>query len=157
MLVLVVLAAVTATTLPQSIPFEQFSVSERFVGKPVPPDLSSPEGRTYRTILTRQSRAGPNFAGHFTLVQIGCGTGCSRIAVVEAKLGTVYFPPGLPFTYTAGWWHEPVGPVFQLNSRLLVAYGQAGSEGAPFGISYLEWTGTDFRLIKFEPHSRGEP
>jgi hypothetical protein len=155
---LVLLATTATAILPQSIAFEQFAVSERFVGKPAQPNLSShPDARTYRTVLARESQAGPNFAGHFTLVRIGCGTGCSRVAVVEAGHGTVYFPAGLSFTFTAGWWHEPIGPVFQLTSRLLVVYGQAGTETAPYGISYFEWTGTDFKLLKFEPHSRGEP
>ena len=155
----IVLALVLgATRLPQSIPFEQFLVSERFTGKLADPDLAShPQASMYRAILRREAQKGPDFASHFTVVRIGCGTGCAKITVVDAASGTVFFPGRSSFTYTAGWWHEPSGRYYRLDSRLLVVYGQAGSEDAPYGISYFEWTGRDFKLLRFEPHDPGRP
>jgi hypothetical protein len=138
--------------------FEQFQVKEIFKGKPAKVDLKShKEARKYRTVLSEEIQAGPNFAGHYTVVGIGCGSGCEIIAVVDAKNGKVYFPKGLSQVYTAGWWHEPAGPEFRINSRLLIVYGTANSEDAPYGISYFEWTGADFMLLRFEPKGRGKP
>jgi hypothetical protein len=47
----------------------------------------------FRTRLREGSRTGPNFAGHYTVVIWGCGTGCAQMGVVDARTGRVYFPP----------------------------------------------------------------
>jgi hypothetical protein len=40
-------------------------------------------------------RDGPDFAGHFTIIQIGCGTGCSFAYVADNNTGKVAdFPRG---------------------------------------------------------------
>src|SRR5258708_7231292 len=76
--------------------FEDFAVTQAFAGRPVPADLAShPRARLYQTVLREQADAGPNFAGHYTIVVIGCGTSCARIAVVDARTGRVFFPRGL--------------------------------------------------------------
>jgi hypothetical protein len=145
-----------APTAP--LAFETFPVSPIFAGRPVPPDLAShPLARVYKTVLRREATKGPNFAGHYTIVRIGCGTGCARIAVVDAGTGRVFFPRGLSAAHWAGWWHDPYGPQYTVSSRLLILSGQANTETAPFGISYFEWTGKDFRLLKFVRRDRGTP
>jgi hypothetical protein len=47
----------------------------------------------FRTRLREDSRTGTNFAGHYTVVFWGCGTGCAQLAVVDARTGRVYWPP----------------------------------------------------------------
>lgn len=138
--------------------YDQYREEKMFKGKPAEPNLRShKEAKKYRTVLREQSKEGPNFAGHYTIVTIDCGTSCAGIAVVDTQAGHVYFPKTLHHVFWAGWWHEPYGPQFKLNSRLLIAYGQVNSEDAPYGISYFEWKGKDFQLLRFEPGDRGRP
>lgn len=141
-----------------SIAYDQYTVKEVFVGKPATPNLSThKEAMRYRTVLRNQSKAGPNFAGHYTIVTFGCGTSCAGIAVVDAQTGYVYFPQNLHHVFWEGWWHKPYGPQFKLNSRLLIVYGQVNGEDEPYGISYYEWKRSDFHLLRFEPRDRGRP
>jgi hypothetical protein len=154
----IILVLITQTAFSAKFEYEQFQEKEIFKGKPVEPNLAThKDARMYRTVLKQQSKKGPNFAGHYTIVRIGCGTSCAKIAVVDAKTGHVYFPENLHHVFWAGWWHDPYGPEFKLTSRLLTVYGKANSEDAPYGISSFEWTGKEFRLLHFEPRDRGQP
>jgi hypothetical protein len=139
--------------LSANLAFDQYRVEKIFQGKPAVPDLKShPDARTYRTVLSEQSKKGPNFAGHYTLVTFGCGASCVRIAVVDAENGHVLFPRNLHMMIVAAWSHDPSGCQFKQNSRLLIVYGQVNSEEGPDGISYFEWKGKNFELLRFEPH-----
>lgn len=141
-----------------SLTFAAFPVEGVFQGAPARPALAShPRASTYRTALRARARRGPDFAGHYTVVQIGCGTGCALIALVDAETGKVFFPAGLRQVHWAGWWHEPHGPEYRVSSRLLLVHGQANDEAAEHGIWYFEWTGNDFRLLGFGPRDRGKP
>ncbi len=154
-LLLTFVAHAGAPALPT---FEQYAVNVHFQGVPAKPDLMTHrEAKTYRTELRREASAGPNFADHYTFIPIGAGTSTIIIAVVDAKNGRVFFPKGLSLVSWAGWWHEPYGPDYRRNSRLLVVRGQANSEDAPYGTSYFEWTGSDFKLLKFVERDRGKP
>lgn len=110
----------------------------------------------FRTNLRNAAREGVNFAGHFVLTTWGCGTNCSQTAIIDARSGKVFFPDvlqeigigycDLPDDF------EPL--VARANSRLLVLSGYKGGDldkikTAPCGIYYLEWTGTDFKQVKF--------
>lgn len=66
-------------------------------GTVAPLSLSShPLARTYKTLVRQQMRdEGVNFAGHYTLVSMGCGTGCSITGIVDARNGQAYFPKSL--------------------------------------------------------------
>src|SRR5262249_31492183 len=123
-----------------------------------PPDVTShPRARTYRTALRQEVKEQPDFAGHYTLVQIGCGAGCVIVAIVEARSGRVFFPGALRQIHSAGWGHEPRGAEYRLSSRLLVVHGQVNSEEAPNGLSYFEWTGRQLKLLRFEARDPGRP
>jgi hypothetical protein len=155
---MVVLIALAGSTGPPR--FEDYPATETLHGRAAEPNLAShPEARRYRTVLRRAAQAGPNFAGQFTLVRIGCGTGCAEIAVVDAKDGSVSFPQGLRTVQWAGWWHEPYGLQYRLSSRLAVVYGVANEEETVghYGVSYFVWNGKDFELILFKPRDGGRP
>jgi hypothetical protein len=152
----VILAQAGAVDSPPT--FEAFPAVASSRSAPKPPNLKShPQARKYRTVLREGAKAGANFAGSYALVHIGCGTSCAMLAVVDVRDGTVYFPESLPVVHWAGWWHQESGPVYQLSSRLLVVYGQAGSEEAEYGVSWFEWSGSDFKLLRFEKQDRGSP
>jgi len=49
----------------------------------------------YRTRIVNEMRTGPNFAGRYAIVELGCGTGCSFVFVADVSTGRVYnFPYG---------------------------------------------------------------
>lgn len=116
----------------------------------------------FRTNLRNAAKEGVNFAGHFILTGWGCGTNCADYAIIDARNGRVFFPEQLA---GAGFGFcdlpentEPV--VYKANSRLLVLSGFKGGDlerdNAPCGVYYLEWTGTNFRQIKFVQKKRTE-
>jgi hypothetical protein len=74
----------------------------------------------YRTRLTEDSRGGPNFAGHYTVVVWGCGTGCAQMGVVDARNGRVFFPPFGSMDIPDMEDEQARARVFRLDSRLLV-------------------------------------
>jgi hypothetical protein len=131
--------------------------------KVAPLDLRShPLARKFRTLIRQQLRdEGINFAGHYTLATMGCGTGCSIVAIVDVRNGRAYFPKELDgWTSIVGDYDPPEGEdvrTFRASSRLLRAVGRpnigrAGEErhGAS-GIYYYEWTNRRLRLVKFTP------
>lgn len=74
----------------------------------------------YRTAIKLAVNAGPNFAGHFTIVEIGCGTSCTIPFIVDLSNGEISeFPheigiiPDITYTY-------------QKESSLLVALWPLG-------------------------------
>ena len=157
-IIIILMLFLPQVVISATLDYPQYPEEKIFQGKPAEPDVAThKEARKYQTMLRQRSKQGPNFAGHYTIVTIGCGTSCAGIAVVDAQTGHVYFPQNLHHVFWAGWWHEPYGPEFKLTSRLLIAYGQVNSEDAPYGVSYFEWTGREFKLLHFEARDRGQP
>jgi hypothetical protein len=149
------LGNVAQAAVPQ---FEEYPATTEFHGTPAVPDMSgNPTARQYRTVLRQSSMKGPDFAGHYTFVRIGCGTSCALVAVVDAVDGKVRFPSGLRMIEWAGWWHDAYGPEYRLDSRLLVVRGRANTEDGPYGVSYFIWTGEDFKLLSFKKQDPGSP
>jgi len=130
------------TSLPR---FEDYPAHDLFQGTPVAPKIVTPAERLYRTRIRegvqkgwgvvhdgKEGLVGPNFAGHYVIIQWGCGSPCIRMVVVDASTGDVFPPPisdgshGAPALtlplLTAGDsapWPAPVE--FHLNSRLFIA------------------------------------
>lgn len=143
--------------------FESYRVAVRR-GRVAALDLGShPLARHYRTLLGRQLReAGVNFAGHYSVASVGCGTGCSITAIIDARTGRAYFPNELDgWTGILGDYEFAEGEdirAFRADSRLLRAVGRPnistrrGEEryGAS-GIYYYEWVNRRLRLVKFTP------
>lgn len=138
------------TAIPR---FEDFRVSEIFKGAPAKPLLQTRFARLYRTNIRVAAKGGPNFAGHFTIVEWGCGSDCGGMAVIDEQTGRVYespsgviaFPPYLDYP------DENNAPAlaFKLNSRLFVIHGCPGEMGC--GSYYYEWTGSRFKLLRELP------
>jgi hypothetical protein len=80
-------------TVGASPRFTDYPVKEIYKGRIAPVILDSRRARMFRSRLREDSRNGVNFAGHYTVVFWGCGTGCAQMAVVDAKTGKVYWPP----------------------------------------------------------------
>ena len=138
--------------------FEDYPVREVYKGPAAPVRLDGKRARLYRTRLREDSRTGPNFAGHYTVVIWGCGTGCAQMAVVDSKTGRVYFPPveymDIPDMEDASvrsqW--------FRLDSRLLrITKNEYDALGSYTAFYYL-FDGGRFRLLrKAKEHLPSEP
>jgi hypothetical protein len=142
--------------------FADFPAPPEKIGKPAPVDLSShPEAREFRTQIRSDARAGPNFAGHFTVVGWGCGSACLQWGVVNAATGAVWFEPGLSVVSVDHVADEsrPAPGVdmdfynlrFRLDSRLLIVLGAPQEDEAREGVGYYLWDGRTFALLKFIP------
>ena len=134
--------------------FEDMPVAGKFNGRPAPVKLSTAEARRYRTVIREGAREGPNFAGHYTIVTWGCGSGCVQFAIVDAKTGAVYSPR----FYVAARVHvdeeaqQPDEPLqFRIDSKLLIVSGSPNEQNE--GIYYYSWDGKRLALIKSQ-HSK---
>jgi len=72
------------------------------------------------------ARPGANFAGHYAIVQWGCGSPCLMAAIVDLVNGRVLPPPfhhGPGHNYFPVPWAFPRSPAlsYRLYSRLLIA------------------------------------
>jgi len=136
---------VTASELPR---FEQFPTKVEAVHAPAAVQIKSRDARTFRTVLREGAKAGPNFAGHYTVVTWGCGTACQRLAIVDALTGEVFFPPQLqPNSYsmvTDG--SEPFE--YRLESALLIVTG-APMDKEDAGTFYYHWTGKSLKQLRY--------
>jgi hypothetical protein len=58
----------------QAVKFEQYPVTNIFKGKSARPRLNNSEAWHFRTTIREGASTGSNFAGQYTIVQLGCGT-----------------------------------------------------------------------------------
>ena len=150
---------------PKAPDFKQYP-ADVYAGKPAPLSLHSHRmARMYRTSIREQlHEKGINFAGHYTIAAVGCGTGCSITAIVDARNGNAYFPRELD-----GWNVEPGVydfadnedvQTFRTDSRLLKIIGApvrgANERWGPGGIYYYEWKNNRLRQVQFVPTKRAE-
>jgi hypothetical protein len=160
---LVLLVAVQTVVFAQKIPppaFEKYP-ADVWAGKPASLNLRSHRlARMFRTSIREQlHEEGINFAGHYTVAVMGCGTGCSITAIVDARNGRAYFP-----RVFEGWTSE-IGDyqfgdtedirMFRVNSRLLRVVGRprlsSDERWGPSGIYYYEWINNQLRQVRFVP------
>ncbi|MBO9633439.1 MAG: hypothetical protein J7578_10005 [Chitinophagaceae bacterium] len=91
--------------------------------------------------------SGINFAGHYTVVQSGCGAMCSGLYIIDRITGQIYadLPPN-----NGGRW----GFLYKPDSRMLISNANAlddslktymGEFDAP---EIYEWTGTSLKQLQ---------
>ncbi len=162
-IVIVLFVAFSSTGFAQSAPtFAQYGARVEKIRNVKINLKSHKSARMFRTNLRNAAKEGVNFAGHYILTTWGCGTNCSQSAIIDARNGQVFFPDelegaGFGFCELPGE-TEPL--IYKANSRLLILNGFKGGdlekENAPCGIYYLEWTGTNFKQLKFAQKKRTE-
>lgn len=143
LLVTALLLSVSACTVqperPEQLPnrylyddFRRHPVREIYHGVPAPVELDShPQARQFRTRLSEGAKHGPNFAGHYTVVEWGCGTNCQQLAVVDARSGRV-----------SDWLTSELGSDYRLDSRLLIKNPDLKE------CAELEWCKTEYYLFE---------
>jgi len=157
--IVVVVHSLLGVPLPQTkepeLRFKDFPVHKIFRGRPASPVF--PKGFGFPTKVREAARKGPNFAGHYTIANWGCGSGCESFAVVDAISGKLYNPRpfgalGVPFQGRAdGRAYGGLG--YRLDSALLIADGcpeedrpgDAASEKC--AARYYTWKDHQFHLL----------
>jgi hypothetical protein len=88
----------------------------------------------------------PNFADKYTLIDVGCGTGCFEFCLIDRTSGKVY--PGKDFNceYPADY-HGPMYFQYHRDSRLLVVYESFGAQ-YPVHVKYYIWKGAKLKLLE---------
>jgi hypothetical protein len=108
------------------------------------------EARRYRTALRNAAKSGPDFAGHYKIVQLGCGSSCSYWALINEISGNVSFFPEMEDI--SGVRTDDNRLQFHVDSNLLILVGGPHEdEGAHSGIFYYRWITDSFRLLRFVP------
>ncbi len=106
------------------------------------PDFSGRDlhARQFRTRISNGIKDGANFASHFSIVEIGCGTDCSFTYVVNRFTGKVYeFPLG-------GEGRQEMALIYSIDSKLIKARWTDFGDGACVQVDYV-WDEPDFRPI----------
>jgi hypothetical protein len=140
-------AGVSAAPLPD---FAHYPATGRDPGKSARVILADADQRLFRTRL-RTATHPADFAGGWVLALWGCGADCLYGGAVERKSGRVVLLPGS----VCCWWASPTDKklLYRRDSRLLVARGFI-NEGERYGTHYFEFTGREFRLLRFVPADR---
>jgi hypothetical protein len=145
-------AAFYAQASPANAPeFSQYKAEPAFTGTPAVPQTNTQNAKRFRTVIREGTAKGPNFDGHYIVVEWGCGAGCAQFSIVDAPTGKVYDPPfpGVSFESAEGKFLADSGIRYKQDSSLMVISGCPG--GRDCATWYYEWTGTELKLIKKGP------
>ena len=129
-----------------------YPVADVFTGTPAQPKLLRRGDKLFRTMIREGAAKGPNFAGHYTIAEWGCGTSCVSIAVIDAKTGDVYSGPFGILGYSSNMKYADVSEAkfeplsYNVYSRLLIVRGCPEDENC--GSFFYEWRTPRFRLIR---------
>src|SRR5262249_54373272 len=125
--------------------FEDYPARGKWKRKDLAVTLDTQFHRWYRTRLRAAGTQPANFAGHYSLVDWGCGTECAYGAVVDLNSGRATFLPSIICCRRGEIYDsQPMG--FSMESRLLVLSGWDGTD-RPMGEHYYEIAGGKFRYI----------
>lgn len=112
------------------------------------PPLITRDMRSLRTIIRRGASEGVNFAGHYTFVEFGIGTGRCWV-IIDQRTGVVsndeHGPCDGPGNTQMG--NGDQDPQFRLNSRLLILSGAIDRDRV--GVAYYVWTGKRLEKLRF--------
>lgn len=143
-----------AQTKPQ---FSDYPVKEIYKGAVASVRLDSAKARMFRTRLREDSRTGPNFAGHYTVVIWGCGTGCAQMGIVDSKTGRVYFPPVEWMDIIDMEDEQSRAYHFRLDSKLLVITKAKYDMQHSYTAFYYLFDNNRFRLLSKAEERSPEP
>src|SRR5713101_1231751 len=121
-------------------PFAKYP-ARHYKGKLAAPQLITPTQHEFRTVIRRGAMKGPNFAGHYTVAEWGCGSNCVVYAIIDAITGAVY-DKGLP-NPNEGY---PCGLLYQRDSNLFVVEQSATIQSKCEPSLYV-WRGSRFEPI----------
>lgn len=109
------LFAAAAPVAAQGAPrFDAYPAARAYAGPARPVDFGSHKAARalrpdLRAVIRDEVAKGPNFAGRFRLVTVGCGTACQAVFAIDLRTGRMYATPK-PAT---------AGVAFRRGSRLV--------------------------------------
>lgn len=116
---------------------EDYSITDIYKEKPKSVDISShPEAKQFKTKLIEGAEKGPNFAGHYTVISIGCGTMCSALWIVDAKTGRII-----------SRLQTELGEKYNINSKLLITNPKERVKES-YGNEIPNWVETTYYIVK---------
>jgi len=124
--------------------FAEFPAQLTHVNKNAAPKLQpGSDYWNYRTVIRAAAEDEPNFASHYIVVSIGCGTECLGGVLIDVFTGDLYPMPSLVY-----------GALYQVDSSLL-ATGTCTVEDPPGWLSQQFYTWSEktkeFTLIRTDP------
>jgi hypothetical protein len=144
---------ITLSKAQAAMPFGDH-VASAWKGRPEPVKLDTPFARLFRTVLRQGAARGPNFAGHMTIVEWGCGSSCVEWAAVDAKTGKVFRLPDADYLETLHVGAGMSGVNFRSDSRLLVLAGSPRENSAREGLHIYLWRDGGFVALKHLPRAQ---
>lgn len=147
-LLAVAAAAVLAGFTPRPPSFEAYPVPLTRLRSPAPIAIPSAglDWKMERTLRAANPADPPNFADTYTVVQVGCGTGCLEFALIDRRTGKVtpgaYFTLDFPSDYPG-----PYGFEFRRDSRLLVVRHAEGFAWPVHTTSFV-WDGRKMNKLE---------
>ena len=123
--------------------FDDYGVKDKSSKRVSNVRIVSTQDKTYRAMLSAAIGQKPNFAGHFVMVEFGCGASCVRAAAIDTKTGAIYW---LPFTVCCfpSEVEEPIS--YTLDSSLIEVRGMRDEKGG--GTYYYQFIRGRFDLVK---------
>lgn len=120
------------------------------------PDVRDGEARLFRTRLREGSVGAPNFAGRYSVVEIGCGAGAVCPAFVDRATGRVRFEPAFRVVAELGGRFADAGIdyerlTYRSGSRLLLVVGAPNEVARQAGARLYDWRGGRAHLVRFVP------
>lgn len=108
--------------------FEDYPVKEVFTGKSAEPILQTDEQRDGATYYRAVADYGANFAGHYAVVILTCGTNCTMVDFLDTKTGKI-----VAGTFSNSGWqkiHDSFRDIeFRRDSRLIAFAGVIDEKG----------------------------
>ncbi|GGF24764.1 hypothetical protein [Hymenobacter cavernae] len=102
--------------------FEDFKVNDLYKGGLARPDFSTDKNAKYFITRIKEGceNTKPDFAGHYTIVEWGCGSACQEMAIVDRINGKILFSK-IPFDTADGH----CGVDYRVDSRMLIVNTEA--------------------------------
>jgi hypothetical protein len=148
---------------PKDLVDESAPKFDQYLSKASPPRIpakldvrSNPIARMYRTAIRQEMSQGANFAGFYRVAIWGCGSSCSRFAVVNLKTGSVITAQGVDNVSGVDFAADDFLPKansgtvsfrFREDSRLLVILGAINDDDLKEGAYYYVLKGEKLILI----------
>lgn len=111
------IVAMPSMAVAGNVNFSDHPIGRIYKGKAKLPDYKgrNEEFAPFDMRIANAMSAGSTFAGDFTIVQFGCGTGCSGVVVANRRNGKLYsFPRG-------GERNQDLTLAYKVNSNLVLA------------------------------------
>lgn len=116
--------------------FKDFKINSQYKGKLAKPNfLTDKNAERFKSrIKDGCQNSGVNFAGHYTIVEWGCGTACAEMAIVDRINGEIIYSK-IPFDTADGH----CGADYKIDSSMLIINTEALSEYWEYETGYKRY------------------